>query len=89
MKTIWEYPVLPGSFSHLMPVGAIPLCVQEQNGDPFLWCLVDNGRAEEHRHFRVFGTGHEMPDGSWHPGYIGTWQQSSTGFVWHLFGDQA
>lgn len=66
-----------------MPRAAKVLCVQVQHGAPQIWALVGNeAETVEARPFRVFGTGQEMPGGL---SYLGTFQLSGGGLVWHLF----
>jgi hypothetical protein len=85
-RTIWKYD-LPSVLSDdpmvMMPDGADVLCVQVQDGFPRVWALVDPDAARVAHRFRVYGTGHSLPN---EPGrYIGTWQAAGGMFVWHLF----
>jgi hypothetical protein len=66
-----------------MPHGAKLLAVQEQRGEAQLWALVDPGAKTYPRSFRVYGTGHDMPDD---PGqYVGTFQICGCAMVFHVF----
>ena len=63
----------PGNWITLqMPEGAEILCVQVQNGAPYLWARVTVGGPPVIRHFRVAGTGHDLGEGVGR--YVGTFQ---------------
>lgn len=79
MQVIWKYPLAPRC-THEMPAGAQILTVQEQDGVPMLWALVDPDLPMEGRVFVVVQTG-ERFDG-YGLRYIGTFQ---TNFVYHAF----
>jgi hypothetical protein len=82
MKTIWKWTLRPETTIN-MPHGAKLLAVQEQRGEPQLWAMVDPGAKTYQRTFRVYGTGHVMPDD---PGqYVGTVQSHSGVLVLHVF----
>lgn len=79
---IYKYPLKPVL---QIPEGAKILAVQLQFDSPKLWALVDPEKPLVDRHIKVFGTGHEIPDGL---KYIGTFQEDSLAighFVWHVF----
>jgi hypothetical protein len=75
-----------------MPRGAVVLTVQLQRGVPCLWARVDPANPRERRRFRIFGTGHELPNepggGRWHGRYVGTFQMAGGDLVWHLYEDR-
>ena len=78
MKVIWKWPIEPVL---MMPAGCQVLDVQQQGGVLTLWALVDPNAATNPRHFRVYGTGEELPD---NPGdYVATAQVGP--MVWHVF----
>lgn len=93
MRTIWKFP-LAFTSEHTatvqMPRGAAivhfafeyrgPLDASPRTGIPTLWAEVDDQEAPEPRPFRVFGTGHPLPDGAQH---VATWDAEP--FVWHLY----
>ena len=80
MKTIWKYEVSPVTELD-MPAGAEVLDLQVQNGVPAMWALVDPNAVKVKRFFRMYGTGHEMPN---NPGkYVRTFQ--TQGLVFHVF----
>ena len=90
MKTIWKW-TLQRETTIDMPLGAKLLTVQEQHGEPQLWALVDPDAKTYQRTFRVYGTGHGLPDD---PGeYVGTFQMHCGTLVFHVFeantGDKA
>jgi len=81
--TIWKFEIpLKGSFSIDMPAGAKILCVQTQNGEPYLRALVDESAEKVQRLFVLFITGHGMNDVE-RAHYLGTFQRPP--LVWHLF----
>jgi hypothetical protein len=82
MKTIRKWTLRPETTIN-MPHGAKLLAVQEQRGEAQLWALVDPGAKTYPRSFRVYGTGHDLPDD---PGqYVGTFQMKGGALVFHLF----
>ena len=80
MKSVWKYSLFMGPSKLELPVGAQVLHVDEQDGIPQIWVLVDTEAPKETRHFEVRGTGHAVEE---QRAYIGTWQ--SPPYVWHLF----
>lgn len=81
MKTIWKF-ALQSVLPVQMPQAAKILSVQMQNGEPQVWAEVNPNNDTVSRTFRVYGTGHTLPD---NPGtYVGTFQQT-TGLVWHVY----
>lgn len=86
MKTIWKFNIdATGDLE--MPIGAEILSVHEQHFGVFLWALVDPASKTEVRRFRVYGTGHDIPDHAMK--FIGTAHLG--GLVLHVFeltGDQ-
>jgi len=63
MTTIWKFPVeIKGEVKIQMPKFARILSVQMQGSTPCIWAVVDTAYATEQRTFRVFGTGHPVPD---------------------------
>jgi len=82
MKTIWKWTLNPETTID-MPCGAELLAVQVQHGEPCLWALVSPSSAKCRRTFRVYGTGHDMPD---EPGqHVGTFQLLDGAMVFHVF----
>lgn len=88
MKTIWKFALeVVDRQCVAMPKGAEVLCVQAQYDTPCLWALVDSDAAEKtSRCFRVYGTGHSIPDGDGPLSYVGTFQLP--GLVFHVFEEE-
>lgn len=86
MKTIYKYPIRITDIQRFpMPVGAKILTVQVQNGNPFVWAMVDTGVSTEEVSIRVHGTGHPICDSS-NLEYLGTFQSMYGGnLVFHVF----
>lgn len=83
MKTVYKYKLnMDGSVE--LPPNAEILHVNHQDGEPYIWALVDkDAKPGVERHIRVYGTGHDIPD---NPGrYINTFFAGC--FVWHVFED--
>lgn len=84
MRTIWKFSIGQTKAAVKMPIGAKPLAVQVQGDEACLWAEVDSDAETETRHFRIFGTGHDMPSGMGYSDvYLGTFQQGP--FMWHLY----
>lgn len=82
MKTIWKW-TLDCETTIDMPQDAQLLAVQEQFTQPQLWALVDPTAKMERRSFRIYGTGHALPDD---PGrYVGTFQRLGGNLIYHVF----
>jgi len=84
MKAIWKFPVYTEDYFDVnMPLGAEVLSVQMQNGKPMMWARVETEVSYALRRFAVRGTGHEMwgDEGR----FIGTFQLTDIGLVFHLF----
>lgn len=79
MKQIWKFKVSNGIIQ--MPADATILTVQNQDGDPHIWALVDPAKEMDARMFTIVGTGQPFDDTN--TKYIGTFQDGP--FVWHLF----
>jgi len=70
---IYKYPLPVHVDAISMPKSAIVLCVQVQNGEPYIWALVDPSESVVLRRFLTLGTGipvHEEVAAR----YIGTYQ---------------
>jgi len=86
VRAVWKYPVeVYDRFTLTMPAGATVLTVQMQHGVPYLWALVDPKATPETRRFRLAGTGHVMRDEVEEEVYVGTFQMSGGGLVFHVF----
>ncbi len=86
MGKIFKYPIdITDKQSFSMPVGAKILTVQVQNGNPFIWAMVDPEAPTEEVTIRVHGTGHPIYDSS-NLEYIGTFQSMyGVNLVFHVF----
>ena len=84
-RRIYKYPFKVNDHVELtMPRGATILHVACQAGVPYVWALVDIDEPMEVQEFRVFGTGHPLPDEPWIQGlHVATFMQGA--LVWHLF----
>lgn len=82
MAVIWKYQfAITEVFDVSMPVGAVPLHAELQDGMPTLWAQINPNAVRAKRRFRVIGTGHAFdPD---RLQFVATFQQPP--FVWHLF----
>lgn len=88
IQRVYKYPLPIGDWvSFSMPSGAEPLCVQVQNGEPFMWARVTVGRPPTTYHFRISGTGHDL--GSNVGKHIGTFQLNDGALVFHVFAEAA
>lgn len=84
MKTIWKFSIQVEDFIEIaMPVGAEVLTVQMQGGYPYVWAEVETDAKFESRRFRVFGTGHPIPN-NFKGRYVDTFQAHNGALVWHL-----
>lgn len=84
MKTIHKYPLQTTGLIHLqMPMWALPLTVQLQQGIPTLWAQVDINQPTITKSFFVVVTGGPLPEGALK--YIGTVQMHEGNFVLHVF----
>lgn len=85
MLTVYKYPLpIDDIVTIEIPKGAKILFIAEQNGDPFIWALVDPNNEKEQRVFRFAGTGHKIL--THHVGeFVGTFFASGGLFVWHIF----
>lgn len=86
MKTVYKYPIARQIEQYIdMPVEATILSFHAQDDCFFIWVLLPDTEAlRERRHFRLFGTGEEMPR---YPNkYVGT-IHDHLNVVWHLFED--
>ena len=96
MYSIYKYELLGAQTTLRMHKGAEILCVQVQEQGrkerPCLWALVDTLAEMEERHFKVYGTGHEMElavaeryISGIKSSYIGTFQLDAGALVFHVF----
>lgn len=84
MKVIYKYPLKVTDEQQVtMPADAAILTVQVQNGQPFLWAMIDNtcGPMTE-RKISIIGTGNLFRTAG---RYIGTFQMHDGLLVFHVF----
>jgi hypothetical protein len=96
MRKIFKYPIPVTDYSHIptndkftisMPNHAKILCVQLQEGKPYIWALVDDSELRD-RHFRIIWTGNPIVEDDEQidfVDYIGTIQMLDGALVLHLF----
>ena len=60
------------------------LDIQEQNGWPMIWAVVDDAGYESEYEIVAWGTGWDFPDELNRCRYMGT-AQDGAGYVWHYF----
>lgn len=60
------------------------LDIQDQDGWPHIWAIVDDEGYESEYEIVAWGTGWEFPDELNHCRYMGT-AQDGAGYVWHYF----
>jgi len=83
--TIWKFPfAVADEFQVQMPAGSQVLSVQVQNGQPCMWAKVYEDAPFVTRRFRVYGTGHGIPE-ALPLDFVGTFQVQDGLLVFHLF----
>jgi len=84
MITIFKYPFdTAWKISIPMPVGAKILKLAMQGPTPCIWAQVDTDSPVTTHHFRIVGTGREIPPDELDNEYIDTYMEGPG--VWHLF----
>ena len=84
-NTIWKFELKTNSMISInMPIGAKILTIQEQNGKPYLWALIDSEAKKENRVFCIHGTGHIISYIEAKK-YIGTYQLMNGALIFHVF----
>ena len=85
MDTIYKFPLKIEDVQIIdMPNDAQILTVQMQDGVPCLWAKVDPNKRMRPYAFRIFGTGHPIPD-NFRGVYIGTFQSKGGILVFHVW----
>ena len=69
-----------------MPEKAKILCLQTQNGEPYIWAEVNPEDNITDRRFTIFGTGHAIEE-SYQGEYISTFQLENGALVFHVYMD--
>jgi len=84
MQTIWKFKLEISAESVVsMPNAAQVLCVKMQNGEPFVWALVDPAHPIMKRVFNIYGTGHQHETIS--GDYLGSVLMLNESLVFHVF----
>jgi hypothetical protein len=81
MRTVYKYMVMNFRGEHkrmLMPDYEV-VHVGAQEGNIYIWAIVDPDAPVSLAFFQVVGTGHPVPKGK----HVGSVQDN--GFVWHVF----
>jgi hypothetical protein len=85
MKRIFKYKLPRDSEIITITANVIKwLNIQEQDGWPMIWAVVDDAGYESEYEIVAWGTGWEFPDELNHCRYMGT-AQDGYGYVWHYF----
>ena len=85
MKTIHKYALdtmHEDKVSVRMPRVAEIVMVGSQNGQPFLWAIVDTEHPLFERHYRMIHTGQPIPGGYEH---VASFSKNNGESTWHLF----
>lgn len=93
MKTIWNYvvPVDDKGRKHLCHDTVLPMVEvawDEPTASPAMmfalrfWTMHEDNEDTHNWEFRVFGTGHPIPDNF---EYVGTAPRTASNLIWHLF----
>jgi hypothetical protein len=86
MRVVYKYPLHFIGSGHVvavdLPKDAEILRVDKQDGDCYLWALVNAHKSSEQRKFVLYGTGTEI-DKDLNLKYVNTF--FDTFFVWHIF----
>jgi hypothetical protein len=85
VKTIHKYSLdttNEDKITVLMPQVAKIVMVGSQNGQPFLWAIVDSESPLIARHYRLIATGQPIPGGYAH---VASFTRNNGESTWHLF----
>lgn len=83
MRTIWKYEICFNGVTELsMPHFSKIVKFSHFGGGFYIWACLHPEQPPVDRVFRIFGTGHEIPDGFT---YLGSTFEGR--YVWHLFED--
>ena len=85
MKTIHKYSLdttSAGKITVMMPLLAKIVMVGSQNGQPFLWAIVETESPLIARHYRLIATGQPIPGGYEH---VASFTRNNGESSWHLF----
>jgi hypothetical protein len=84
-RRMFRYAVPVDDRAHVIRLTSRPVAVAVAEGGLSVefWAEYADGAPVTDRAFRVFGTGHPLPDGAQ---WAGTCPRTPDGLVWHLFG---
>jgi hypothetical protein len=85
VKTIHKYSLDTTNEDEIMvmmPRVARIVMVGSQNGQPFLWAIVDSESPLIARHYRLIATGQPIPGGYAH---VASFTRNNGESTWHLF----
>lgn len=87
MKTIYKYQLETNdTVTIAMPYGSETLTVQTQHGNVFIWAIIDDEEQVKFwKTFKIFGTGHKLPENISDLKYVGTYQLYGGNLVFHVF----
>lgn len=82
-RRMYRYVVSVDDETHVIPLSHSPVAVAAI-GDAAVefWAEHTEGATQLRRAFRVYGTGHLLPDGA---RWVGTCPRTQHGGVWHLY----
>lgn len=82
-RRMYRYVVSVGDEAHVIPLSHNPVAVAAIGAFSVeFWAEHTDGATQVKRAFRVFGTGHPLPDDA---RWVGTCPRTDGGLVWHLF----
>jgi hypothetical protein len=85
VKTIHKYSLdttREDRITVMMPLVAKIVMVGSQNGQPFLWAIVNSESPLIERHYRLIATGQPIPGGYDH---VASFTRNNGESTWHLF----
>lgn len=81
MRTVWKFHVpIQDEVTIETPDGADIVHVALQNGECYVWAVVESSNGIVDRKLSICGTGHPLEPGLF---YLGSFQKN--GFNWHVF----
>jgi hypothetical protein len=83
LSTIWRYSVPIDDRWHAFDLSGAVVHVASRQPDAVDFWALNSGGPQRVRRFRVFGTGHPLPDAAT---YVGT--APAGPFVWHLMEEE-
>jgi hypothetical protein len=81
-RRMFRYTVPVDDQEHVIPLSHSPVAIAADLFSVEFWAEHTEGTPQVKRAFRVFGTGHPLPeDAEW----VGTAPRTPEGAVWHLY----